>query len=133
MDAAHFVHEGYIGHVWSTERIFMPTPSGRKRWNVLGAVNAITKEIVTVEDEEYINAKSVCIMLNKLADRKCGIPITVILDNAPYQRCKIVEKHAETVGLAANIQVKGRCCTHICPLYLFISGYQHERIWYGIQ
>jgi len=99
MDAAHFIHEGYIGYVWSSERIFMPTPSGRKRWNVLGAVNAITKEIVTVEDEKYINSESVCIMLNKLADRKCGIPITVILDNAPYQRCRVVEKHAETVGI----------------------------------
>jgi len=100
MDAAHFVHQAYLGMVWSQERIFIPSPSGRSRYNVLGALNAITKEIVTVSNEQYINGESVCAMLAKLAVRKCdNMPITVVLDNARYQRCEVVVEYAKAVGI----------------------------------
>jgi hypothetical protein len=38
---------------------FIASPSGRKRFNVLGAVNAITKAVVVVTRETYINAESI--------------------------------------------------------------------------
>ena len=66
MDAAHFVHRAYLGFIWCFSRIFMPSPSGRKRFNVLGAINAVTKEVVTVTNETYINAKTVCELLVQL-------------------------------------------------------------------
>jgi hypothetical protein len=47
MDAAHFVHGAFLGMVWCFVRLFIPSPSGRKRFNVLGALNAITKEVLT--------------------------------------------------------------------------------------
>ena len=40
--------------VWCFVRLFIPTPSGRKRVNVLGALNAITHELITVVNETYI-------------------------------------------------------------------------------
>lgn len=131
MDAAHFVHEGYIGYVWSSERVFIPTPSGRNRWNILGAVNALTKEIVTVENEKYINSESVCIMLSKLANRKCGIPITVVLDNVPYQRCKIVENFAGVFGIellflpsySPNLNLIERLWKFVKSKYLYCRYY----------
>lgn len=52
-DAAHFVHRAYLGFIWCFTRIFIPSPSGRKRFNVLGAINALTKEVVTVTNETY--------------------------------------------------------------------------------
>ncbi len=86
--------------VWSKERIFIPSPSGRKRYNVLGALNAITKDIVCITNDDYVNSESVCALLCKLAARECGnMPITVALDNARYQRCKLVQKYAEKVGI----------------------------------
>ncbi|CDN15346.1 Mobile element protein [Richelia intracellularis] len=45
-----------------------------KRFNVLGAVNAVTKEIITIINETYINSDSLCELLFKLAAlHKCGI------------------------------------------------------------
>ena len=35
LDAAHFVYMAYFGLVWCFERVFMPSPCGRKRFNVL--------------------------------------------------------------------------------------------------
>ena len=54
VDAAHFVHRAYLGFLWCFQGIFMASPSGRKRFNVLGAINALTYEIMTVTNETYI-------------------------------------------------------------------------------
>jgi transposase len=43
MDAAHFVWgAGFLTSLWYFMRMFVRTSSGRKRFNVLGAYNAIT-------------------------------------------------------------------------------------------
>ena len=42
--------------VWCFVRYFIPTPSGRKRFNVLGAVDALTKEIIMVANETTVTA-----------------------------------------------------------------------------
>ena len=59
MDAAHFVFGTYLGYLWGFVQILVQTPSGRQRFNVLGALNAITREIVTVTNTGYINSHSV--------------------------------------------------------------------------
>jgi len=38
MDASHFVMGGFPGRVWSLVRRYIKTASGRKRYNVLGAL-----------------------------------------------------------------------------------------------
>jgi transposase len=50
VDAAHFVHRAYLGFLWCFQRIFMASPSGRKRFNVLGAINALTHQIIPSSD-----------------------------------------------------------------------------------
>lgn len=99
MDAAHFVHRAYLGFVWCFTRIFIPSPSGRKRFNVLGAINAVTKEVVMVTNESYINAESVVELLVALAALGLDIPITIVLDNARYQKCRFVEDVAYFLGI----------------------------------
>jgi transposase len=59
---------------------------------VLGALNAVSHELITVSNETYINAESVCELLQKLANLNLKVPITVVLDNARYQKCKWVEE-----------------------------------------
>ncbi|NEX23886.1 IS630 family transposase, partial [Thiorhodococcus mannitoliphagus] len=66
VDAAHFVLAPLLGFLWSFTRFFIKAPAGRKRFNVLGALNACTHEIVTVTNDTYINALSVCKLLQKL-------------------------------------------------------------------
>jgi transposase len=99
VDAAHFVHRAYLGFLWCFQRIFMASPSGRKRFNVLGAINALTHQIITVTNESYINSESVCELLDKLAALSLSIPITLVLDNARYQKCHKVTDHAKTLKI----------------------------------
>ena len=95
VDAAHFVLAPFLGFLWSFTRIFIQAPAGRKRFNVLGALDAITHELIMVTNDSYINAQSVCDLLDKLRKLHPGIPITLILDNARYQKCKIVWEKAK--------------------------------------
>ena len=79
--------------------MFIASPSGRKRFNVLGAVNAITQEVITVTNQSYINAESVCQLLLKLHALDLAVPITVVLDNARYQKCRVVFDLAATLNI----------------------------------
>lgn len=99
MDASHFVLAAFLGFLWSVARIFIQAPSGRQRFNVLGALNAITHEMITVTNDAYINAESVCALLEKLASRYVGIPITIFLDNARYQKCALVMGKAKSLNI----------------------------------
>ena len=99
MDAAHFVYGAFQGYLWSFERIFIKTGSGRQRFNVLGAYDPINQELVTVENEDIVNSKTICKILHKLR-YKCGSgKISVVLDNAKYQRCDLVMKRAKRLGI----------------------------------
>jgi len=99
MDAAHFVFAPFLGIVWCFERLFVKAPSGRQRLNVLAALNAVTHEVLTVKNLTYITAETVCELLSLLAGTHPGIPITIILDNARYQRCMLVQTVAHTLGI----------------------------------
>ena len=79
--------------------VFISSPSGRKRFNVLGALDAVTKELITITNETYINSESVCALLLKIAEVVGHGPITVVLDNARYQKCAVVIRHAEMLGI----------------------------------
>lgn len=72
-------------------RQFVPSPSGRSRFNVLGALNAVTHEMITVTNKTYINAWSVVHLLRKIRAVSPAGLITVILDNARYQKCHLVQ------------------------------------------
>jgi len=100
VDAAHFVLQPFLGFLWCFQRYFIYSASGRKRFNVLGALNAITHEVVTVTNDSYINALSVCDLLRKLAIKHADEVVTLFLDNARYQKCKIVTE------LAAQLKVE---------------------------
>ncbi len=91
VDSAHFVMGAFLGFVWCFERLFVKSPSGRKRFNVLGALNGITHEVIRVTYDTYITADQVCKLIEKIADLGLMIPITLVLDNARYQKCKIVK------------------------------------------
>jgi len=49
--------------------------------------------------DTYITSIQVCELLNKLADLKLKIPITLVLDNARYQKCKLVQNLADDLGI----------------------------------
>lgn len=100
MDASHFVLGAFLGFVWCFARLFVRTPSGRQRFNVLGALNAVTHEVLTITNETYITSIEVCDLLRKIAIVSADVPVTLVLDNARYQRCRLVQ------DLAAELQIE---------------------------
>ena len=99
VDAAHFVHGPYLGYLWCFVRLLIRGPSGRKRFNVLGAIDAVTHELTTVCNDTTINAEALGELLRKLATRYAGVPITLVLDNARYQRCLLVQQLAQSLRI----------------------------------
>ena len=79
----------------ASELVLLPTPSGRQRFNVLGALH----EVITVTNDTYINSESVVTLLNELVKRFTDLPITLVLDNARYQRNAYVMAEAERLGI----------------------------------
>lgn len=118
MDAAHFVLQPFLGFLWCFVRVFIKAPSGRQRLNVLGALHATSQRVLTVINESYINAESVAILLRQVADTFSDLPITIVLDNARYQHCRLV------IALAAELGIE----------LLFLPSYSPnlnliERLW----
>src|SRR3954470_7569906 len=99
VDAAHFVYGPFLGYLWCLVRLFVPGPSGRKRYNVLAALDAITHQVIRVSNHAYLNAESVCALLREVAAAGLRGPITLVLDNARYQKCAVVQALAASLGI----------------------------------
>jgi len=99
VDASHFVLASFLGWVWCFVRLYVRAAAGRQRDNVLGALNAVTHELVTEINTTYITATSVCALLQKIASRGTSVPTTLVLDNARYQKCQLVTDAAKALGI----------------------------------
>lgn len=100
MDASHFVHGcDFLGGVYSKTRRFIRTFSGRRRYNVLGAINFIAKKVHTVTNTTYITATEICQMLRKVSSEYAGKKIHIVLDNARYQKCEMVTSLARELAI----------------------------------
>jgi len=99
MDAAHFILEPFICALWCVTRLFIKASAGRNRINVLGVVNAITKEIITFNNTSYINAETIIVFFKKLREHYGDIPLKIVLDNARYQHCLLVESMAKSLDI----------------------------------
>ena len=98
--------------------MFIKAASGRYRFNVLGALDAISLQLVTVTNDSYINAQSVGQLLLKLRRLWPDDRLTVVLDNARYQHCRFV------LDVAAALEIE----------LLFLPPYSPnlnliERLW----
>ena len=99
VDAAHFVFGTFLCCLWSFARLFVRAASGRQRFNVLGAWNAVTRELTAVTNTTVVNTETMCALLRKLAAQGLSGPITVVLDNARYQRNAVVQTLAASLGI----------------------------------
>lgn len=90
-----------MGFLWCLTRLWFRAPSGRQRFSILGALNAVTLEVVTVCNATYIDSWSVVELLFKLRQkaRVVGRPISIIVDNAPYQACWLVRNAARLLSV----------------------------------
>jgi transposase len=100
VDAAHFVFGTFLCCLWSFTRIFVRAASGRQRFNVLGAWNAVTRELVAVTNTTVVNTETMCELVRKIAGLALTGPITLVLDNARYQRNAVVQAWAAELGIS---------------------------------
>jgi len=118
VDAAHMVYGTFLCCLWSFVRLYVRAASGRQRFNVLGALNAVTKGVIAVTNTTVVNTETMCELLRKIAVEGLVGPVTLVLDNARYQHNAAVK----ALGLSLGIEL------------LFLPGYSPnlnliERLW----
>jgi transposase len=97
LDASHFVMGcDFPGSIYGSVRRFVKTFSGRKRYNVLGALDFISKKVTMITNGSSITA---CEVFRKTAEVYAGKTVFVVLDNAKYQKCSITRELAEHRGI----------------------------------
>jgi len=125
--------------LWCFVRQFVRAPSGRQRFNVLGALNAITHELVLVTNDTYINALSVCDLLHRIAALGLTVPITLVLDNARYQKCHLVRDLAATLNIellflptySPNLNLIERLWKFVKKKCLYSTYYENFTVFTG--
>lgn len=100
LDAAHPMWGAFLWCVWCLGRVFVRAGSVRQRLNVLGAWNAVTWELISVTNTSVVNKDTMCQLLRAVAGRGWRGPITLVLDNARYQR------NATVQGLAKELVIR---------------------------
>ena len=93
--------------MWSIQRLHVRAAAGRQRFNVLGAWNAVTRELVSVTNTTVVNTETMCELLWKIAALGLSGPVTPVLDNARYQRNAAVQM------LAAELKIELSSCRRI--------------------
>jgi transposase len=99
VDAAHFVMGAFLGMIWCFARVLVKTPPGRQRYNVLGAIDSHSQELISIRTTENINSLSVVELLDKIRKTYPDTEVSLVMDNASYQRCYFVRDHARELGL----------------------------------
>jgi transposase len=97
------------------------------------ALHAITHELLTVTNDSYINATSVCELLEKIAALGLSTPISLVMDNARYQRCQLVLEKAKQLGLellflpsySPNLNLIERLWRFVRKECLYNTYYEH--------
>ena len=59
----------------------------------------MNKRLVCVVNDTFVNASTVKELLLRISRRHRSIPVTVVLDNARYQRCHAVQDYAKELGI----------------------------------
>ena len=99
VDAAHPVQGFHAGQVWSPQPLAVRTSSGRHRLNILGALDPHRQELYSITTPDYIQATTVVELLDLLRQERPGRPIHLVLDNARYQRCTLVQQAAQRLDI----------------------------------
>jgi len=59
----------------------------------------MTRELIAVTNTTVVNSETMCELLRKIAELGLNGPITLVLDNARYQRNATVQASAERLGI----------------------------------
>jgi transposase len=98
--AAHFVQGAFLCCLWCACRLLIRSASGRQRYSVLGAWNAVTNELARITTAGTVSSETMCDLLRQIVARGLTAPPSrMILDNARYQRRALVTNLAKTLQI----------------------------------
>ena len=99
LDPLHQIHNNENDYAWQlkgfkgTKQVLANT--GRKRLNIIGAINPVSLQPTIMLTEENCSAEVIEAFLEEVKIQYCyAKTICIILDNAKYQRSSIVQKTA---------------------------------------
>lgn len=104
MDPTHPIYNSVPGYCWQEKgkdktRI-LSANTGRRRLTVVGAVNLVDRDIVPFVTESNADRHLTQVFLSEVRKKYPEAErITVVLDNAAYQRSAEVAAHAEKLGI----------------------------------
>lgn len=103
-DPMHQIHNTETDYAWQQKGAFgtkeIQSNTGRRRLNIIGAINVVTMEPTVLLTEENCTATTIVNLLESLRKQYPYIEtICVILDNARYQKGKIVTEKAKELGI----------------------------------
>ena len=101
LDAAHVLHAALPSQGWIKRQqiVQLKTNSGRNRLNILGAYAPDTQDLIYLEGRESVDAERVAPLLRKIRAANPGVPLLLVLDNAPYNRAPAVTQAADELAL----------------------------------
>lgn len=104
LDPMHQIHNNENDYCWQpigtqgTKKVLANT--GRRRLNIIGAINPVTFEPTIILTEENCCAEVIEAFLEEIKKRyNQATTICIILDNATYQRSYLVQHKAKTLGI----------------------------------
>lgn len=89
-DAVHLIYGAELGYSWCIERQLVRSSYGRKRFNIMGALDSKSHEVITVSNDSYITSIEIDELFAKLRNKNSRKRVYIILDNASYQKCEFI-------------------------------------------
>jgi len=99
VDASPLVFGTSLCCLWSFARLLVRAASGRRRCNVPGAWDAVTRRLTAGTNPTVVNTQTMGELLGRLASQGRSGPITVALANARYRGNAPVQALALALGV----------------------------------
>jgi transposase len=94
-DAVHLIYGSDLGYSWCIEREQVKSSYGRKRFNIMGALDSKSHEVITVSNDKYITSTEIDELFAKLRAKNPRKRVFIFLNNASYQKCGFVRLSSE--------------------------------------
>ena len=106
VDAADFVFGTFLCCLWSIARLFVRAASGRQRFNVLGAWNAVTRELLAITNTTVVNGETMDTVATVVTGFRIGASTV-----------KGFERPARLAARCSRFMSRASRCS-MCPLVL---------------
>ncbi len=99
MDACHVQLACVLGFLWCFARKYIKALPLRGRVNIIGACSAYGNDIICDITQETVDENAIAYFLFKVRSKIPSGKITLVLDNASYQKTAYVKETADGLGI----------------------------------